>query len=125
MRRRRASAALLAGVVDVAAIAVFVAIGRSAHGHVVDLAGIASTAWPFLAGAATGWLVARAWRRPTAAAPAVVIWFSCVGVGMVLRVVAGQGTAAAFIGVAAGFLGLELFGWRLLGALARRRRTNP
>jgi hypothetical protein len=41
---------------------------------------------------------------------------------MVLRVVAGQGTAAAFIAVALGFLGLELLGWRLLARTARRAR---
>jgi hypothetical protein len=39
---------------------------------------------------------------------------------MVLRVVAGQGTAAAFIVVALAFLGLFLLGWRLLTRLAAR-----
>jgi DUF3054 family protein len=36
-----------------------------------------------------------------------------VAVGMTLRVVAGQGTAAAFIAVALAFLALFLLGWRL------------
>ncbi len=39
---------------------------------------------------------------------------------MVLRVVAGQGTAVAFIAVALAFLGLFLLGWRLLAAAGRR-----
>jgi Protein of unknown function (DUF3054) len=32
----------------------------------------------------------------------------------VIRVLAGQGTAAAFIGVALAFLGLFLLGWRVV-----------
>jgi hypothetical protein len=40
--------------------------------------------------------------------------------GMVLRVVAGQGTAAAFIGVTLAFLGLFMLGWRLLWRLVAR-----
>ena len=41
-------------------------------------------------------------------------WISTVAVGMLLRVVSGQGTAAAFIVVALAFLGLFMLGWRLL-----------
>ncbi len=41
-------------------------------------------------------------------------WLATVAVGMTLRVIAGQGTAVAFIAVALGFLGLFLLGWRLL-----------
>lgn len=105
----------LAAALDLLSVLVFVGIGRSAHGHIVDLSGMASTSWPFLAGAGAGWLAARAWRKPAALAPAgVVIWLCCVALGMVLRVVSGQGTAAAFVGVALGFLGLELLGWRLV-----------
>jgi hypothetical protein len=43
-----------------------------------------------------------------------------VVLGMVLRVVSGQGTAVAFIGVALAFLGLFLLGWRLVAGLASR-----
>jgi hypothetical protein len=43
----------------------------------------------------------------------VGVWLAAVAVGMTLRVVAGQGTALAFIGVALAFLGLFLLGWRL------------
>jgi hypothetical protein len=39
---------------------------------------------------------------------------------MILRVVAGQGTAAAFIVVALAFLGLFLLGWRVLARLLTR-----
>jgi hypothetical protein len=44
-------------------------------------------------------------------------WLGTVALGMLLRVVSGQGTAPAFIGVALVFLGLFLLGWRLLARL--------
>ncbi len=93
----------------------FVVIGRASHGQGETLAGLARTAWPFLAGLAIGWLATRAWRRPAAVVPAGLgVWICTVAMGMVLRVVSGQGTAAAFIAVALAFLGLFLLGWRLL-----------
>jgi FtsH-binding integral membrane protein len=117
-------------VLDAAVVLLFVAIGRSAHHHGLTIAGMARTSWPFLASAAAGWLLARGWRRPDARlGVGVVVWLSCVALGMVLRVVAGQGTAAAFIGVALVFLGIGLLGWRALaylvhGSVRRRRLTG-
>ena len=107
--------AVVAGALDVVAVLIFVAIGRASHDHGETLAGVASTAWPFLAGLGVGWVSALAWLRPLPLAPTgLIIWISCVAVGMVLRVVAGQGTAVAFVAVALAFLGLELLGWRAL-----------
>jgi hypothetical protein len=114
----------LAAGLDCCCVLVFVIIGRASHAHGDHVAGIASTAWPFLAGLAAGWLAVRAWRRPFGLVPAGVgAWLGTVALGMVLRVVAGQGTAVAFVLVALGFLGLFLLGWRLvaLGILRRRR----
>ena len=52
--------------------------------------------------------------QPAALGPAgVAARLGAVAVGMVLRVIAGQGTAFAFILVALAFLGLFLLGWRL------------
>ena len=114
-----------AGSLDVVAVVVFVAIGRASHAHGDTVGGMASTSWPFLVGLAVGWTVARAWCRPLEVAPtAVTVWISCVAVGMVLRVVAGQGTAVAFVAVALAFLGLELLGWRVLARLIRRARVS-
>ena len=49
----------------------------------------------------------RFWRRPTALVPTGLgVWLGTVAVGMILRVLAGQGTAFAFILVALAFLGL-------------------
>ena len=116
---------VLAAVSDFVAVLVFVGIGRSAHGHVVDPGGMISTAWPFLVGGAIGWLAARAWRSPVARQAGIIIWLCCVAFGMALRVVSGQGTAAPFIAVALGFLGLELLGWRIAGAFVARHGGRP
>jgi hypothetical protein len=106
--------ARVAAVLDVCCVLVFVVIGRASHSKGETLAGIASTSWPFLAGLAVGWLSVRAWRRPLSLLPAGVgAWLGTVAVGMILRVVSGQGTAFAFICVALAFLGLFQLGWRL------------
>jgi hypothetical protein len=119
---RPAGLCALAGALDVASVLVFVVIGRAAHTDGVTVDGMASTSWPFLVGAAFGWLFALAWRRPLQIVPTgLVVWLSCVAEGMVLRVVSGQGTAPAFIVVALAFLGLELLGWRALASRVRRR----
>ena len=99
----------------------FVIIGRVSHAGRPGLGGVASTAWPFLAGLLLGWAAVRAWRRPLALLPAGLgAWLGAAGLGMVLRVAAGQGTAVAFVGVALAFLGLFLLGWRLVFRLFRR-----
>ncbi|HEX5298699.1 MAG TPA: DUF3054 domain-containing protein [Streptosporangiaceae bacterium] len=113
----------LAVVLDCCCVLVFVVIGRASHTKGESLAGIASTAWPFLAGLAGGWIAARTWRRPLQLWPGGVgAWLGAVALGMVLRVVAGQGTAFAFVVVATVFLGLFLLGWRVLAQVAARRR---
>jgi len=114
--------ARVAVVLDVVCVLVFVVIGRASHTKGESLAGIASTSWPFLAGLGVGWLAARAWRRPLALRPVgLVVWLCTVGLGMILRVVSGQGTAVAFIIVALAFLALFLLGWRLLARLILSR----
>jgi Protein of unknown function (DUF3054) len=113
--------ARLAVILDCCCVLAFVIIGRASHADGLGLSGVASTAWPFLAGLLLGWAAVRAWRRPVALAPAGLgAWLGAAGLGMVLRVVAGQGTAAAFVGVALGFLGLFLLGWRLVFRVFRR-----
>jgi len=113
-------------LVDVCCVLVFVIIGRASHAKGESLAGIASTSWPFLCGLAGGWVASRAWRRPLGIRPAgISAWLCTVALGMILRVVSGQGTAVAFIGVALAFLGLFLLGWRLLWQLASRGQGQP
>jgi len=114
---------VVAVIIDVCCVVVFVAIGRSAHHHGESAGGLASTAWPFLVGLGVGLLVTRAWRRAAAIVPAGIgAWLGTVAVGMLLRVVAGQGTAPAFIAVALCFLGLFLLGWRAVAAIVARWR---
>jgi Protein of unknown function (DUF3054) len=121
--------ARLAVALDVGCVLVFVIIGRASHTKGESLAGVASTAWPFLAGLAGGWLATaglagpRAWRQPFRLWPAGVgAWLGAVVLGMAFRVVSGQGTEPAFVGVALAFLGLFLLGWRLLSRLSWLRQ---
>jgi hypothetical protein len=114
--------ARVAVLLDVCCVLIFVIIGRASHTKGETLAGIASTAWPFLTGLLVGWGAARAWRQPVALRPAgLTVWLVTVAVGMVLRVISGQGTVLAFIIVALAFLGLCMLGWRLLATLADSR----
>ncbi|WP_082571654.1 DUF3054 domain-containing protein [Agromyces sp. Root1464] len=112
----------IAAVLDAVLVVVFVSIGRSSHAEGLDLAGIAATAWPFIAALAAGWLAARAWRHPLAVWPTgVIVWAVTVIGGMLLRVVSGQGTQFAFIVVATLTLAAFLLGWRLVALLVTRR----
>jgi hypothetical protein len=119
-----ATIALSAGL-DACCVLAFVVIGRHAHHDGGTLAGIWHTAWPFLAGLAVGLMASRYWRRPVAIVPAGVgAWVGAAGAGMLIRVLAGQGTAAAFIVVAFAFLALFLIGWRALAIAARHFRLG-
>ena len=119
--------AVICTLLDVCCVLAFVAIGRHTHGDGDSLAGIWHTAWPFLAGLAIGLLAVRSWRQPAAIRPAGIgAWLGAAGAGMVIRVLAGQGTAAAFIVVTFAFLALFMLGWRTV-ALVRShfRHSHP
>ncbi|MGO9334400.1 MAG: DUF3054 domain-containing protein [Acidimicrobiales bacterium] len=110
---------------DLAAVLLFVGIGRAVHAHGLGVAGLASTAWPFLSGLAAAWIALAACRRDGASfLDGLVVWISTVALGMALRVVSGQGIAVAFVLVALGFLGATMLGWRLVVAGLRRRRLE-
>jgi hypothetical protein len=119
------SSIVLAAALDIALVLVFVLIGRSSHDEATSLVGALVTLWPFLAGLAVGWLVVRAWRRPSALLPTgVVIWVATVAIGMVLRVVSGQGIAVSFVIVASIVLGVFLLGWRAIAIAVRAARAR-
>jgi hypothetical protein len=105
--------------VDVAALVLFVVIGRASHHDGETFDGFVSTVWPFATGVAAGWL-ATAKRSAASPATGAVVCIATVTIGMMLRVVAGQGTAAAFVGVALGFLGAAMVGGRLVLESVRR-----
>jgi peptidoglycan/LPS O-acetylase OafA/YrhL len=109
---------------DVVAIVVFAAVGRRSHAEELAVLGVLRTAWPFLAGVAVGWLLARAWRAPSALLPSgAAVWLAALVVGMLLRVATGAGTAASFVVVAAVSLAVLLVGWRLVARAVPARRA--
>lgn len=118
----RISPAVLALCADVVCVIAFCTIGRRSHTEGLTVSGITETAWPFLVGTLSGWVAARAWRRPTALAPTgIVIWLSTIVVGMLLRKVTSAGTAVSFVVVASLVTAILLLGWRLAAKLLARR----
>lgn len=120
--------AVLALLLDVVLVVVFAAIGRATHdGDILGPggSGLATTAWPFLAGLLLGWVVTLGWRRP--AAPlrtGLPVWAVTLIGGMLLRALSGQGVAVAFVVVAGITLLLFLVGWRAIAALVARVRIS-
>jgi peptidoglycan/LPS O-acetylase OafA/YrhL len=116
--------AAAAGVADLVLILVFAAVGRDAHQRGDVVSGVLLTAWPFLAGAAAGWLGARAWRAPLSVRRSgLAVWLGSLVGGMLLRAVTGQTVVLPFVIVALLSLGVLLVGYRLIIAGVRRRRT--
>jgi hypothetical protein len=79
----------LAVLADCCCVLVFVVIGRASHTQGESLGGIASTAWPFLAGLAGGWLATavlagRPWRP-------YLLWPAGVGASRLLASRLGPG----------------------------------
>src|SRR5215475_482110 len=125
MQPRRAPKWLGWRATDVIGVLLSCATGRRNHAEGLTVAGIATTAWPFLAGTVVGWLASRGWRRPTAVVPTgVIVWVSTVVIGMVLRKASSAGVAAGFVVVTALFTALVLLGWRAAVGLALRRRSE-
>ncbi|SEJ17608.1 DUF3054 domain-containing protein [Demequina mangrovi] len=119
-------AAIGAAALDAGAIVVFSAIGRASHDEGIlgpGGSGLATTAWPFLAGAGIGWVLARAWRRPCDwRRTGLAVWASTLAGGMLLRAASGQGVQVSFVIVAGTFLAVSLIGWRVVsGWIATRR----
>ena len=112
---------------DVAFICLFAAIGRRTHAETGALLGVATTAWPFLAGMAAGWLVwvSAVRRAPLRVREGIPVWLATVAIGMVLRHLTDAGTAISFIVVATVFLGAALLGWRAVAELITNRRRAP
>jgi len=112
----------VAVALDVVAVLVFAALGRRSHAEGLAVVGVLRTAWPFLAGAAVGWLVTRGRSVPVSSlAGGLPVWLGALVVGMLLRVVTGAGTAASFVVVAAIALAVLLLGWRLVARLVPAR----
>jgi hypothetical protein len=114
---------------DVVFVVLFAAVGRASHergylplaGEADALHGVLLTAWPFLAGLVVGWAVVRSLshRWPVAVGPGISVVVCTVLVGMLLRVVTGQGTAPTFVLVATLVLAVLLLGWRFVASRVR------
>lgn len=111
--------------VDAALIFVFAAIGRGEHDRAATLSGLFGTAGPFLAALAITWAIAIVWRHPLRVLRAgIPVWIGTVAIGMLFRMLSGQGTALPFVIVATLTLGLFIVGWRLVVALVQRVRAS-
>jgi hypothetical protein len=120
-RSRRVRRALIALVADIVCVIVFATIGRRSHAEGLTVAGIAQTAWPFLAGTAVGWLLIGGWRRPFTVIPTgVTVWVCTVVGGMLLRKATSAGVSTSFVVVASASTAVLLLGWRSAAALFRR-----
>ena len=115
----------VAALVDLAVVALFVAIGRRSHHEDSGAAGFVRVVWPFLVGLAAGWLATRLWQSPLAWRRAVLAWLLTVAVGMTLRItVQGHELAPTFVVVALVFLGACMLGWRAVAARWSRRTAR-
>jgi len=116
-------------LIDAILVIIFCAIGRRTHEEANALAGLAKTSWPFLTGLVIGWAATFALYRDKFNAvllvpTGVVVWLGAVVIGMILRVLSGQGTQFSFIVVATLVLGAFLLGWRALTPLVVKIRTK-
>jgi hypothetical protein len=82
----RTVVAFRAAALDLLAVLIFVGIGRAVHAHGDTFPGLVSTAWPFVAGLAVGWLALSVLRRPPrAVSSGALVCIVTVAVGMTLR----------------------------------------
>ena len=106
---------------DSLVVVIFVVIGHINHHHGLAPTAITSTLWPVAVGVLGGVLSVMA-RRESGFSPrsGIAVSLITVTIGMVLRVLAGQGTAFAFVVVAVAFLGASMIGWRVIVRFVRR-----
>ena len=106
--------------IDFICVLIFVAIGRHTHKDGTSLGGMISTMWPFTAGLFAGWLaLGLTHRAVTTKSSGLILVLFTVTLGMILRVISGQGTALAFVIVATLFLSFSLIGWRTVHSLRK------
>jgi hypothetical protein len=109
----RVRRAVVSGALDLAAIFVFIAIGRRNHDEDPSLTGFLGALAPFVIALAVTWFIARVWRDPISMKSGATVWVGTVAIGMTLRRFAfDDGTATAFIIVASVFVGALVNGWR-------------
>jgi hypothetical protein len=114
-------------IADLVAVAIFVAVGRASHNETLSLAGLLTTAWPFVIGVGGGYvglLLAR-WPALSLRGGSVVA-VKTVIIGLVLRyAVQRDGTPPAFVLVTVLVLTALMLGWRLLALNRLSRAAAP
>jgi hypothetical protein len=114
---------MLAAGVDVLAVLVFAAVGRSSHAEMVDVLKVLTTASPFLLGLVIGWLVGRAWRAPLRLSVGTAVWAGATVVGLGVRAAFTHRLPLTFVLVAVLSLALLLLGWRAVAHRIVRPRS--
>lgn len=112
-------------IIDVALVVAFAATGRASHNEDLGLEGLARTAMPFLGGTLLVWIFFVLTNRAlTPLREGLAVWGSTLFLGMVFRLMVGDGTDPAFVAVAALVLAAFLIGWRMVWWLATRGRSG-
>lgn len=111
---------------DLAAVVLFVVVGRLSHEEGLGAAGLLRTGWPFVVGLVGGYIGVALTRWPALSLRGgTVIAVKTVLIGLVLRYgVVRDGTPFSFVVVTALVLTVLLLGWRLLAISALRRSTT-
>lgn len=112
----------LALLLDLTVVVIFAIIGRASHGEALDLDGMIRTGAPFLAATLITVILMTLRRiRLETLRSGFFVWGMTLGVGMIFRVLIGDGTDPVFVLVAGTFLALFLIGWRALWWLYQKR----
>ncbi|WP_198671523.1 DUF3054 domain-containing protein [Desertihabitans aurantiacus] len=119
---------VLVMLTDVAAVLLFVLVGRANHAEGLSPLGVLQTAAPFLLALVAAWALTRPWQVPprlpaTALRAALLVWAVTALGGLLLRgLLEGAVPPLSFALVTVLTLGVLLVGWRLVaGALGARR----
>jgi FtsH-binding integral membrane protein len=111
-------------LLDAVSVIAFVAIGRASHDDGLLSPGSLVALAPFAIALAFGWVLMRAWRRPTALATGAAVWAVTAIGGVLLRsALPGRDLEPSFVIVTAVFLALTMLGWRGVNAVARGTRA--
>jgi hypothetical protein len=110
-------------LLDLVVVTLFVLVGRRSHDEAEGLRGFLRVWWPFAAGLGVSGVLSGAWWYPYAWRRVAGAWIGTVVLGMLLRVgIQGRDFKPSFVIVTAIFLGLGMFGWRLVARARGRRR---
>jgi hypothetical protein len=108
---------------DLAAVAIYVLVGRLSHDESVSASGLLSTGWPFLIGIVGGYIGIALTRWPALSLRGgAVITVKTFVIGLVLRYgVAEDATPFSFVVVTIVVLAALMLGWRIVTLAVLRR----